>query len=195
METPPKKRRGRPPNPEKKAKVATKKKRKKAVIAVKPERKRRVKPLKIAESKCTAVSKPDTKERIYCKLVLDLSWLGNHSTDKQINSFARRCSYQRTYQGGYDKETYVQLQYLLDKYFKDTSISVSVKPLTISIGGHTVRELYGREDFFHAEVSFEKGLIKVPQGGTALQKDTVLFNELNSFVPKDIKRATGFISL
>ena len=93
------------------------------------------------------------------------------------------------------KSTYDNLQLILDRLFKSSPISLRVFPLTVSIGEHKLKEIYGHEDFFHVEVSFDSGSIKIPQGGTALQKDTFFFNEINTFVPKDIKRATGFISL
>lgn len=182
-EDPPKKRRGRPPKTEKVMPKQRKPRKTKA-----PAKKE--KPVVVK-----TVEKTDTKERRYCKIVFDLDWLKMYCEDKQFSTFAKKCLSLRTYEGGYTKPLYDFLQQLLDRFFGNSIISVKAFPLAVSIGDHVIREVYGREDYFHVEVTFEKGAIKIPQGGTTLQKDTVFFNEINSLVPKDIRRTTGFISL
>jgi len=138
----------------------------------------------------------ETKEKVHAKLVLDFPWFRHSGSEvhRTLSDFSKRCMAERC-TTGYTKGTYDWLQEILKATFNGTGLEVKTAPLCLSLLGSTIREVPGHEEYFYVEVSFPKTLIKVPQGGSLLQRNTIIFNGLNSFIQKEIRRAVGFIPL
>jgi hypothetical protein len=175
------------PLPIKKEKKKVKQKRK----PVKKPKAPKAKPSVKAPKETVFLENHTTK---YCKLVVSVEWLRATQEDKGIKDFANRSHYEQVYcSGQYSKETMGMLQGIINRVMNLEHVKITVVPMTLHIGSHVMKEIYGKDDHFYAEVQFDREGIKLPIGANPSQKDTIFFNELNALIPKHLKRGIGFV--
>ena len=145
---------------------------------------------------------PELKEQenhwistIYGKLFIDRNKINTPTKGADVVAFINNCNSKNWSSIPYNRETLNLLQKIMDRALADKPFKIKVLPMKISIGDFVMKEIFCKDENFYIEIKYDKREIKAQMGSNPKTSETLLFNEINSSFPKDLRGGTGVFSL